>query len=186
MLDRFLFGKLLTAKRVDLLLGAKLLESVQRCFNNVCRIVRAERLGENILDTGCFDNSANSTTSDETGSGRSRAKKNAASTVLSNDTVRNGVFGDIYFDHLALGSLTGFLDTLGNFLGLAESKSDLALAIATDDERAKAETTTTFDYLGTTVDVHDFLKSVLKVFIAGARCVLAKNFLSFLDLVGLL
>ena len=168
MLDRFLFGKLLTAKRVDLLLGAKLLESVKRCFNNVCRIFRAERFGENILNTGCFDNGANSTTSDKAGSGRSRAKENAASTVLTNDTVRNGVFRDIYFDHLTLGGLTGFLDALGNFLGLTESKSNFALAIATDDERAKAETTTTFDYLGTTVDVHDFLKGVLKVFIAGS------------------
>ncbi len=57
----------------DILL-AELLERMEGRTNDVGRVTRAERLGEKILDSGCFDNGANATTGDQTGTGRGRRR----------------------------------------------------------------------------------------------------------------
>ena len=54
-----------------------------------------------------------------------------------------------------LGLFGALLDRQGDFLGLAVSQADSAVAVADDDERGEREATTTLDDLGDAVDRDD-------------------------------
>jgi hypothetical protein len=51
--------------------------------------------------------------------------------------------------------LDGFANRLGNLGCLTDGKSDLTLAIADYDERAKTETLAALDHLGDSIDADD-------------------------------
>ena len=69
-------------------------------------------------------------------------------------------------DHLALGLLGGLADGLGDLLGLALAKADTAFLVAHDDECGEAETLTTLDGLGHTVDRHQAIGKFGRLFFA--------------------
>ena len=60
-------------------------------------------------------------------------------------------------DHVLLGDLDALLDGGRHFLGLAGTESDLALAVADDDQRAEAEVLTALDDLRHAVDVDNLI-----------------------------
>ena len=73
-----------------------------------------------------------------------------------------------------------------DFLGFAVAHSHHAVTVANDNKRGEAEATTTFDHLGTAVDVNDFFKCVIEFLTAGrCRGGGAENSLGFLELFGL-
>ncbi len=152
----------------DVFLEAELLERVEGRLDDVGRVARAERLGEQVLDAGRFDHGADAATGDEAGTGRGRTEKHAATAELAEDFVRNGVALEGNGFEMLAGRISGFADGFGDFVGLAESDADLALAIADDEERAEAEATATLDDLGASIDENDFFEKVGLVFVTTA------------------
>ena len=71
--------------------------------------------------------------------------------------MRNGLLDHRHGDEILLSLLDGFANRFGNFAGFADSKPDLALAIADDDERAEAKALTALDDLRDAIDAHDGL-----------------------------
>ena len=63
-------------------------------------------------------------------------------------------------------------DRFGNFAGFADGKTDAALAIADDDERAKAEALAALDDLRHAIDAHDGLFESAVVAIATTTTIL--------------
>ena len=60
-------------------------------------------------------------------------------------------------DHVLLGDLDALLDGRRNFLGLAGTEADPALAVTDDDQRGEAEVLAALDDLGDAVDVDDLV-----------------------------
>ena len=74
--------------------------------------------------------------------------------------MRNGAVLEADGELVLAGSFGRLFDGVGDFVGLAKPASHFALGIAGNDECAEAETTTTFDHLGASVDVNDFFDAV--------------------------
>ena len=72
--------------------------------------------------------------------------------------MRNGAFlGQRNLEHVLLGVLDALADGDGHLGGLAHADTDVAVAIADDDERGQAEATAALDDLGNAVDVNNAL-----------------------------
>src|SRR4051812_19461345 len=56
--------------------------------------------------------------------------------------------------HVATGLLLGLLDGGGHFVGLAIAPTDLAFAVADDDQGGEAESPAAFDDRGAALDLH--------------------------------
>src|SRR5690606_11773046 len=142
------------------LFGAlQLLEGRNGRVHDVDGVVAAERLRQDVMDTGALQHGARRATGDHTGTGRSRTQHDHTGRRLTLDRV-----GDGRADHRnAEEALARFLDALldgrGNFLGLAGG--DTHPAVADDDQGGEAEATTTLHDLGDAVDRDDALELVL-------------------------
>src|SRR5690606_5740422 len=129
--------------------------------HDVDGVVAAERLRQDVMDTGALQHGARRATGDHTGTGRSRTQHDHTGRRLTLDRV-----GDGRADHRnAEEALTRFLDALldgrGNFLGLAVADTDQAVAVAHDHQGGEAEAPATLDDLGDTVDRYDALELIL-------------------------
>ena len=72
--------------------------------------------------------------------------------------MRNGAFlGQRNLEHVLLGVLDALADSDGHLGRLAHADTDVAVAIADDDERGQAEATAALDDLGNAVDVNNAL-----------------------------
>src|SRR5436190_2220122 len=88
------------------------------------------------------------------------------------DRVRDGALLEGDVGHAGFGDFAAFADGVGDFAGLAETDANPALAIADNDERAKAEPAAAFDDFGGAIDKNDLLGQFLALAIAaftGAR-----------------
>ena len=73
----------------------------------------------------------------------------------ANDVKRNGSVLKRYIDHALASLFNSLADCLGDFLCLAQAITDAALAVTDNHQCRKAETTSTFNNLRTTVDMDD-------------------------------
>ena len=75
--------------------------------------------------------------------------------------MRNRVLSDCYGYHRLAGCFRSFADRLAHLIGFAESDTYTALHVTSHDEGAEAETTTSFDNLGASVDEDNLLDGIL-------------------------
>ena len=76
---------------------------------------------------------------------------------MADNFVRNGVTAEINANEGAVSTIGTLADSIRDFLGLAVTHANAALAVASHDERSEVETTAAFDDLRATVDVDDLV-----------------------------
>ncbi len=81
--------------------------------------------------------------------------RHATTAELTGNLVRNGVPAQIDRHVGLLGGFTGFLNGVGDLIGLPKTEAHLPLLVAGDDERGKAEAAPALYDLGAPVDVND-------------------------------
>jgi hypothetical protein len=157
----------LGAESLDLFEGTELGESVQGGLHDRLGIVGSHGLREDVLVTSDFEDGTDAAAGDETGTRSSRTEHHDAAVGVADDFVRDGVAAEIDADEGAVGAVGSLADRIGNFLGLAVTHADAALAIPCHDERGEVEATAAFDDLRAAVDVDDL------VVVFGSRGVVA-------------
>src|SRR6202522_73975 len=122
-------------------------------MHDVDRVVTAQRFGQNVAHAGTFQHRTNRTTGDHTGTGAGRTQQHHACSRFALHRVDYGSTDPRNAEE----AFTSFLDALGdrsrNFLGLAVADTHHPVAVADDDQRGEAESPTTLDHLGDSVDL---------------------------------
>ena len=135
----------------------KLAQTVQRCTNEVVRIRRTDRLRQNVFDATSFEHGADSAAGDDARTFPGGAKVNRRCAITTDDFVRKRTVDDGHFRHEAFRALCTLANRFGNFVCFAMGHTNIAFAIADDDDCAKAETTTTLDDFRNAVDIDNLL-----------------------------
>src|SRR5882757_10969428 len=143
------------ATRRDLLRTDEALQRRDGGVHDVDRVVRAERLGQDVVDAGALQHGAHRATGDDAGTGAGRLEQHDAGRGLTRDRVRDRLLDARHLEEVLL----GFLDTLGDrrrhLLGLAVADADGAVTVADDHQGREAEPASALDDLGHPVDGHE-------------------------------
>src|SRR5580698_4101812 len=144
----------------NLLRRSKRAQSRDRRHDHVDRIVGAETFGQNIVDSGQLEYRAHRSPSDDAGAGSRGFQQDGSRADFMSHFVRNGAIDHRYGDE----AFTSLLDTLanrfGHLAGPSDCETDLAFAVADDDQCTKAEALAALNDLGNAIDAHDgFFKS---------------------------
>ncbi len=111
-----------------------MLESVEGSLYSVDTISRAERLGNDVLDTGCVTYETDCTTCDDTCSGDSRLQENRCALEVAHDVVRDGCTLYRNLDDGSLSLLGSLSDCVRDVVGLSEAVAYSAVAVTDYNE----------------------------------------------------
>src|SRR5260221_576113 len=89
---------------------------------------------------------------DDAGAFRRGLEQNLRRAVAADDLVRNRGALEIQLDQIFLGLLDTLFDGHRNFAGFAHSEAGMAVIVANDDERGKAEVLAALDDFGDAID----------------------------------
>src|SRR6478609_6440842 len=117
--------------------------------HDVDRVVRAERLGQHVVDAGALQHGTHRATGDDAGTGGCRTEQHHTRGGLTLHRVRDGQRDAGHLEHVLLGFLDALGDGRGNLLGLAVTDAD---------QGGEGEPTSTLDHLGDAVGDHDPLE----------------------------
>ena len=131
-------------------------------MNDVVWIGGAKNFREHVADTGSLHDGANRTSSDNARSCGGRPKEYLTRTEMTVDTVRNRCPYEWDAEDVLARLLIPLADGIGDLVRLAEPDAHVALAVSNNDERAEAEPSAAFNYLGHAIDVYDALGEVLE------------------------
>src|SRR5437016_3875885 len=124
------------------------------------------------MNAGKLEYGAHRSARDNARSGRRGFHEDVRRADVLVDDVRNRALHHRYGDQILLGRFDRFANCFGNFAGLPDRESDLAFAVADDDERAETEALAALDDLRDAVDAHDrFIESAI-VAVAAAAAIL--------------
>ena len=145
-------------------------QRLDRRFNDVGVIARAERLGEDVANSGRLDDRAHTAARDDAGPRRSRPQQHPAATefpIVSCGMVFScsetfSIDLRAASEALRIASATSF--------ALPKPTPTFAIVIARHDQRAKAETASAFHHLGAAIDENHFLGGVASCGAALYRC----------------
>src|SRR6266700_4479760 len=143
------FGRRLyfeTATAIDVIAQAELLQRAQRGFHDVVRVLRAERLGQYILEADGFENRADGFAGDDSRSGRGWAQQNVRAAKAPGDLVRNRAVAEGDAHHGRASDFAAFADRIGHFPGLAQSDADAPTLVAHHHQRAETEAASALDH----------------------------------------
>src|SRR5690606_16473456 len=132
-------------------------------LDDVVRVRRAQRLGQDVLDPGEFEHGAHAAAGDDTGTGAGRTKQHAGSAEFTDDLVGNRRPDPRHGDHAGLGAIDRLADRVGDFRSLAERVTDVTVVVTDDDDRVEAEAPAAGDDLGDASDVNDLLGQLVGV-----------------------
>jgi hypothetical protein len=127
-------------------------QSLQSRPHRINRVIVTDRFGQNILNTGGFQNCPYPTTGDNPRTGRRRAQKHFACPKVRYNFVRNSITDHRYFNQVFLGIFTTLTDRIGDFARFTDTRAYVAVTVTYHHNRTKAKTATTFDYLCHAVD----------------------------------
>src|SRR3954454_4607774 len=138
----------------DLLPADELLQRCHGRMHDVDRIVRAEGLGEHVVDAGALEHGAHRTAGDDAGTRARRLQQHDTGRLLALHRVRDRRLDPRNLEEVLL----GLLDTLGDrgrhLLGLAVSDADGAVTVADHHEGSETEPATALDDLRDPIDGH--------------------------------
>lgn len=137
----------LSAEGFNLFESPEFGKAVERGLHNGLRVIGTQRLGEDILVASHFQDSADTATSNETGTRGSRTEHDDAAISMADHFMRDSITAKIDMHEGTVGSISALTNRIRNFLGLTVADSDATLAITRYDQRSKVETTATFDDL---------------------------------------
>src|SRR5438093_10201357 len=95
-------------------------ERVERGLQHVVRIVRAERLGQDVLDAGRLQHGPHGAAGDDAGTLHGGLEEHAAGSEMPGDLERDRRLLERDEDQILLGVLDRLADRLRNLVGLAE------------------------------------------------------------------
>src|SRR6185312_13845122 len=149
------------APRLRTLWLAQRTEALNGGPGDVDRVAAAKRFRQHVRNARRFHNRSHRATSDDAGPEARGLQHHARRTVMRQQWVRDGRALHRHADHLLAGQCRALTDRFWDFIGLTQSDADAAIAIAHDDERAKAEAPPTLDHLGHAVDVDDLFSQLV-------------------------
>src|SRR5690349_2017628 len=141
----------------ELLCGVQAPERLDRRAGHVDRVGRPVDLREDVADAGGLEDGSDRATGDDAGALRRRLEHHLAGRELDVDLVGDRRPDHRDLDDVLLRVLDALADGLGHLAGLAKPGTDVALAIADDDDRAEAEAPAALDDLRDAVDLDDAL-----------------------------
>ena len=141
--------------------GPQLLQRTERRLSHVGGILGSQRFGENVFDTGRFHNGTDGFSTDQAGTRTGRTQQNLSATEMGINFMRDGILLGCDTGHRGLGVFPTLFNGIADFGTLTQADSHPTTAITGDDERAEAETSTTFDNLGGTVNKNHFLYEIV-------------------------
>src|SRR5690606_9640359 len=150
----------------DLLRTLELLQRRHSGVHDVDRVVRAERLGEHVVDARALQHRAHRTTRDHTGTGRRRTQQHDAGRVLALHRVRDRALNARHAEEVLLGLLDALGDSRGHLLGLAVADADPAVAVADHAQGGEAEAPAALADLRHSVDL-DYALDVRDALVCG-------------------
>src|SRR5262249_8824659 len=123
-----------------------------------------------------FKHRPNRSACNDTGPLRRGLEQHAPRAEIANHLVRNRPARKWNLEQVLLGLLRPLANRLGNFVRLAEPRTNEAVLVTYDHERGKAETPPTFDDLGHAIDEHHAIDELAYFF------VLNRHTIPFLEL----
>ena len=133
-------------------------KAVDGGLDEVDRVLRAEALREDVVDSGEFEDRANTATGDHAGAGRRRLEEHAAGAEHAGRLVRDRAAVLGHPEQRLLRLLDALLDRERDLVGLAVADADDLLLIADDDKRREREAPAALHDLGDAVDLDDALR----------------------------
>src|SRR6266496_3427394 len=131
------------ATRRDLFGADEVLQRRHGRVDDVDRVVRAERLGQHVVDARALEHGAHRAAGDDARTGTGRLEQHHAGRCLALHRVWDRLLDARDLEEVLL----GLLDTLRD-----RGRHLLGLAVADDDEGGEAEPAATLDHLGDAVD----------------------------------
>ena len=139
----------------------RLNSAVQRGLDHIGGVLGTERLGQDVLDAGRFEDGAHGLARDDAGARRGRPQQDFRAAIVREDFVRNGRVLQRHADHLRAGHFAALANGIRHFAGLAQADAHAAVLVADDDQRAEIEAASAFDDFGGAIDEHDLLGQLL-------------------------
>src|SRR5439155_26887860 len=127
--------QLLAAQAGRFLGAAQLAQTVERGLHHVVRIPRPLRFGQDVADAHRLEHPPDAAAGDHAGSFACRLEQHAPRAEVTDHFVRNGVAREGHLEEVLLRLLAALADGLRHFVGLAEARADVALAVADHHER---------------------------------------------------
>src|SRR6266496_4139107 len=140
------------ATRRDLFGADEVLQRRHGRVDDVDRVVRAERLGQHVVDARALEHGAHRAAGDDARTGTGRLEQHHAGRCLALHGVWDRLLDARDLEEVLLGLLDTLRDRGRHLLGLAVADADRAVTVADDDEGGEAEPAATLDHLGDAVD----------------------------------
>src|SRR5439155_6197133 len=152
------------ARSGDVLRTAQALEALDGRLQHVCRIRRAEALGEDVADAAELEHGTDAAAGDHAGSLAGRAEHDARSAEPAHDLVGDGrpVLRDR--EEVLLRIVDGLRDRERDLARLPVAEADAVDLVADHDERGEREPPAALDHLRDAVDLDDALLELAGLF----------------------
>jgi hypothetical protein len=148
-------GYLFAATTCDAVNAAEFTKRLKRRANDVVSIGGVEALRQNVVDACALENCAYRTTGDNARPWRSWLQKHAASAELAVNFVWNRDAVEWDLEHALASLVVALADRFGNFVGFAETDTNVTGLVAYNDKRSKRKASSALHNLRNAVDVDD-------------------------------
>src|SRR2546426_1575672 len=142
-------------RRVQVLQALDPAQGVERRLEHVVRVIRSERLREDVLHARRLEDRPHGAPGDDARARHRRLEEDAPGAEVSGDLARDRRVLQRHEDQILLGVLHRLADRLGHLVGLAEADTHMAPTVADHHQRREREAAAALDDLGHAVDGDD-------------------------------
>src|SRR5439155_27144124 len=139
-------------RRVQVLQALDPAQGVERGLEHVVRVIRSERLREDVLHARRLEDRPHGAPGDDARARHRRLEEDAPGAEVSGDLARDRRVLQRHEDQILLGVLHRLADRLGHLVGLAEADTHVAPTVADHHQRREREAAAALDDLGHAVD----------------------------------
>ena len=144
----------------DLLGRAQPAQTLDRGLDEVDRVLRAEALGQDVVNAGELEHRAHAAAGDHARAGGRGLQQNAPCTEHACRLMGDRAAVARHLEQILLGPLDALLDGEGNLVGLAVADPNRFALVADNHQSREREPPPALYHLGDTVDLHDPLLEV--------------------------
>lgn len=151
----------LPTTRRDLLRSPEPVQTVHGGLHQIMGVMRADTLGQYVMHPGRFQHGANSTTGNNPGTLNSGFQHYIPCAEFPENLMRDAQFGYGNTFHILTRLLNPFPDCLRHLIGFTETATNLSFSISHNNDGAEAETTPTFNYLRSSIDMNNLFNKLV-------------------------
>ncbi len=137
------------------------MQTVHGGLNKIMGIMRADTLGQDVMHPGSFQHSANSTTGNNPGTLNCGFQHYIPCAEFPKNLMRDTQIGYGNTFHILTRLFDPFPDRLGHLIGFTKTATDLSFSITHNNDGAEAETTSTFHYLRSSIDMNNLFNKLV-------------------------